>query len=72
MIVREKGKHLQKFEIHRDGSAHHYTDEGALNPDFKESYTMMGVDTDSKEFKQFVETIQKTENFNAQTVEKDA
>lgn len=70
MIVREKGKHLQKFEIHRDGSAQYYTDEGALNPDFKESYTMMGVDTDSKEFKQFVETIQKPENFNAQTVEK--
>lgn len=31
---------------------------------------MMGVDTDSKEFKEFIETIKKPENFNAQTVEK--
>lgn len=35
-----------------------------------EPYTMIGIDTNSKEFKQFQKDIQNPENYNAQTVEK--
>lgn len=56
--------------IGRGGEAVFQVGLNETEPSMTEAYTMIGIDTDSKEFKQFQNDIQKPENYNVQTVEK--
>lgn len=58
------------IDISRDGSAVYMSGGNETERSMTEAYNMIGIDTDSKEFKQFQKDIQKPENYNAQTVEK--
>lgn len=58
------------IDISRDSSAVYMSGGNETERSMTEAYNMIGIDTDSKEFKQFQKDIQKPENYNAQTVEK--